>query len=73
MPKTISVANTPEIISCYSFNNQLFKLKKKIPARGGAGILIYRFSFRVSDYFVLVCNSSVQANIEDIFEIPNLH
>jgi len=41
--------------------------KKKIPALCGAGILIYRFSFRVSDYLMVVCNSSVQANIEDIY------
>jgi len=42
-------------------------LIKKIPVLLGTGILKYRFSFRVSDYFVVVFNISVQANIEDIF------
>ena len=67
MPKSISVEYTPERKASYIAEFQCYILKKKIPALGGAGILIYRFSFRVSDYFVLVCNSSVQANIEDIF------
>ena len=67
MPKTISVGNTQEISIKYITDNQLFDAKKKIPALLGAGILIYRFSFRVSDYSMVVCNYSVQANIEDIF------
>jgi len=67
MPKTISVGNTQEILCIYIADNQVIDIKKKIPALGGTGILIYRFSFRVSDYSMVVCNYSVQANIEDIF------
>ena len=67
MPKTLSVVNTFKEISIQMIANQLDNMKKKIPALGGTGIFIYRFSFRVSDYSMVVCNSSVQANIELIF------
>jgi len=66
MPKTVSVPNTFNEIQTQKVVNQQNKIKKKIPALFGAGILIHRFSFRVSDYFMVVCNSSVQANIEVI-------
>ena len=66
MPKTLSVVNTFNEIQIQMVANQLDKIKKKIPALFGAGILIHRFSFRVSDYFMVVCNSSVQTNIEVI-------
>jgi hypothetical protein len=64
MPKTVSVPNTFNEIQTQMVANQRDKLKKKIPALFGTGILIHRFSFRVSDYFMVVCNISVQANIE---------
>jgi len=67
MPKTLSVVNTFTESQAQIVANQLDKMKKKIPALYGAGILFYRFSFRVSDYTMVVCNSSVQANIELIF------
>jgi len=56
MPKTISVGNTQEILCIYIADKQVIAIKKKIPALWGTGILIYRFSFRVSDYSMVVCN-----------------
>jgi len=59
MPKTISVGNTQDILYIYIADNQVIDIKKKIPVLRGTGILIYRFSFRVSDYSMVVCNYSV--------------
>ena len=67
MPKTLSVVNTFNEIQIQMVANQQDKIKKKIPVLLGTGIFIHRFSFRVSDYFMVVCNSSVPSNIEDIF------
>jgi len=67
MPKTLSVAFTSTETRRQIVANQPDKSQKKIPALCGAGILFHRFSFRVSDYTMVVCNSSVQANIELIF------
>ncbi len=65
MPKTLSVVNTFNEIQVQIVANQANKIKKENPGSCGTGILIHRFSFRVSDYYMVVCNSSVQANIED--------
>jgi len=52
--------------------NQKIGHKKKIPVLYGTRILYYRFSFRASDYLLLVCCNFIQTNIEDIFQYPNL-
>jgi len=54
MPKTLSVTFTFNEIRGQIVANQPDKMKKKIPALCGTGILIYRFSFRVSDYSMVV-------------------